>query len=439
MHFERLLAITNPELLAQSEATALLLDSTAHKNGHISFEAILDLVKKQEDMTISSTLKKTLTQVSGTVEEVLEEVRQTLTEFWGASLGKTQHSQFEAFIENLLLDLKTQEDFPWIEWDKKGKKNTAFQYNLFLASDPEGGNMFFYNLPVLIKINVKMPFEKLVDLKKTDEIDLDIRIEGLKIAQLTSYDIIPRSYRPEAEPNGDVLPGIIVSAHGGRWTNQKENLEVPSKSTLIYYVPDGGTLSDPDGEEILYALKKGEKPKVPVAQTVTAGHDTYNYECWYASDWAKDCGIFEVGTGRLLMSLEKYTEKNPLSLKTILEKFPGCAVYWDGCRSVSDPNRFAYHPIPKGSYLAVPKREVSLVEKITQVRVTSLAGTLVLTGPNGEYDSEKPVLWVNQEQSQTHNGGPVEKQQYTVSFTGTGSPVTMTFKGRFAGVGYEFV
>ena len=76
--------------------------------------------------------------------------------------------------------------------------------------------------------------------------------------------------------------------------------------------------------------------------------------------------------------------------------------------------------------------------KITNIQVKSTVGTLVLTGSNGDYDSDKSELWVTQEGSQEHNGGPQEHTSYTITFTGNGSPQTLPFKGRFAGVGYEF-
>ena len=82
------------------------------------------------------------------------------------------------------------------------------------------------------------------------------------------------------------------------------------------------------------------------------------------------------------------------------------------------------------------KKEAAI--KITNITVKSLVGTRVLTGPNGDYDADKRELWVKLEGSREENGGPQEGVEYTITFTGEGSPVTLKYKGRFAGVGYEF-
>jgi hypothetical protein len=62
----------------------------------------------------------------------------------------------------------------------------------------------------------------------------------------------------------------------------------------------------------------------------------------------------------------------------------------------------------------------------------------VLTSPSGEYDASKPELWAKLEGSQQFNNGPQEGTTYNISFAENGSPVQLQFKGRFAGVGYEF-
>ena len=77
-------------------------------------------------------------------------------------------------------------------------------------------------------------------------------------------------------------------------------------------------------------------------------------------------------------------------------------------------------------------------EKITDIKVKSLVGTLVLTGTDGDYDAEKNELWVKQEGSQEHNNGPQEGTEYNITFAEKDSPVKLKFKGRFAGAGYEF-
>lgn len=133
------------------------------------------------------------------------------------------------------------------------------------------------------------------------------------------------------------MSDIIVSAHGGRWSNQNRNYHVPVGSEVVYYVQDGGILPNREGYEILGALEQGHEPQTPSVQTVGGGGYTYNYSCWYAYEFGQHCGIFEVGTGRQLMSLNQYTENQPLLLSDIITMFPDRKVYWDCCREVAQP------------------------------------------------------------------------------------------------------
>ena len=52
----------------------------------------------------------------------------------------------------------------------------------------------------------------------------------------------------------------IVSAHGGRWSDQQEDLIVPQGSKVVYYVNDGEILTNDDGYNILAQLQAGEEP-----------------------------------------------------------------------------------------------------------------------------------------------------------------------------------
>ncbi|MBN2737174.1 MAG: hypothetical protein JXR70_09355 [Spirochaetales bacterium] len=131
------------------------------------------------------------------------------------------------------------------------------------------------------------------------------------------------------------MKNIIISAHGGRWFDEKNNLIIPENSEVIFYVNDGEILSNQDGYAILDNLQKGNEPGGNVAQIISAGYSTYNYSCWYAPEFAADCGIFEVGTGKKLNDLSQYSENNPLKLKQILADYPGRKIFWDCCREVT--------------------------------------------------------------------------------------------------------
>lgn len=78
------------------------------------------------------------------------------------------------------------------------------------------------------------------------------------------------------------------------------------------------------------------------------------------------------------------------------------------------------------------------VSKLTGLKVTASDGTVVLTGPNGEWDSDRQTLYVNLAGSQLKNGGPQEGTSYSISFNEEGSPKDLPYGGYFAGVGYDF-
>lgn len=131
------------------------------------------------------------------------------------------------------------------------------------------------------------------------------------------------------------MPNIVVSAHGGRWVDEKPTLEVPAESAVAFYVADGGLLPNTEGYLILDALRRGDEPGGKVVEELGAGDLSFDYSCWFAKEFKADCGIFEVGTGKLLLDLSTYTEDAPLLLAEIFKRFPKCKVYWDCCREIS--------------------------------------------------------------------------------------------------------
>lgn len=132
------------------------------------------------------------------------------------------------------------------------------------------------------------------------------------------------------------MTGIIISAHGGRWSDQKSDLLIPEGSQVVYYVPDGASLSNNDGHKILDNLRKGSEPGVPVVETIVSSQFTYDYSCWYAADFANDCGIYTVGSPKPTQDLDKYTEEKPLLLSEILKSYPNRIIYWVCCRESDD-------------------------------------------------------------------------------------------------------
>lgn len=128
----------------------------------------------------------------------------------------------------------------------------------------------------------------------------------------------------------------IVSAHGGRWSDQQEDLIVPQGSKVVYYVNDGEILTNDDGYNILAQLQAGEEPGGSVIQQVNAGSPTCNYSCWNAPEFQEYCGIFAVGEQTQVASLQEYTEDNPLLLSQLFDDYPNCTIYWVCCREISN-------------------------------------------------------------------------------------------------------
>ncbi|NOU19221.1 MAG: hypothetical protein HOO91_16815 [Bacteroidales bacterium] len=128
---------------------------------------------------------------------------------------------------------------------------------------------------------------------------------------------------------------VIVSAHGGRWSNQQKDLEL-KKGKIVYFVNDGVILPNKTGYKILNHLKQSNEPGGTVVESVNPNEKTYDYSCWFAEEFKETCGIFEVKTGRLLKDLKNYSENNPLLLSDILKEFPGLIIYWVCCREVSN-------------------------------------------------------------------------------------------------------
>ncbi|MFN7118531.1 MAG: hypothetical protein ACK4TA_17165 [Saprospiraceae bacterium] len=183
--FEQLYAITNPKVLSLAEETAILFDTATDNNGQILFSKILDIVKEQENMSLTATVKKTFSNKKVAVSHVITEVFDSIIQFLGVSLSKEQIQQLRAFTDNIFLNLSEQQDFSWIHWIKKEKNYTTYQYNIFLASDGAEGNIFFYNIPILLNVNIQLSFDDLLKLQPTDQISYDVEIQGIKIAQLT--------------------------------------------------------------------------------------------------------------------------------------------------------------------------------------------------------------------------------------------------------------
>ncbi len=150
------------------------------------------------------------------------------------------------------------------------------------------------------------------------------------------------------------MANLIVSAHGGRWSNQRDDLTVPNGSAVAYYVPDGGVLKNADGYRILDELQRGNEPGGKVVELIEAGKPTYDYACWYAPEFAGHCGIYEVGSRTLVESLKPYTADKPLWLREIFARYPDRVVYWVCCREVSDPQQHTQLTVAPGSFLTEP-------------------------------------------------------------------------------------
>lgn len=132
------------------------------------------------------------------------------------------------------------------------------------------------------------------------------------------------------------MPNLVVSAHGGRYSNQQPTLVVPGNSEVVFYVRDGETLSIPTGQQIFDALTRdGREPGGTVVQRIFGGGKTYDYACWYAPEFAASCGLYAVHSVIAFNNLRAYTPQNPLWLSQILAEYPNRVIYWDCCRCIS--------------------------------------------------------------------------------------------------------
>ncbi|MFB2769406.1 putative adhesin [Pelatocladus sp. BLCC-F211] len=147
------------------------------------------------------------------------------------------------------------------------------------------------------------------------------------------------------------MPDIIISAHGGRWSDDKQDFPLPDGSKVLYYVDDGGILSNSDGYKILGNLQKGNVPGGKVVQEVSSKSLTYDYSCWYAEEFKDDCGIYEVGSNKLIENLSSYTEKKPLLLSEICKKYPQCNIYWVCCREITKREQSDFLRNSPGAFL----------------------------------------------------------------------------------------
>lgn len=154
------------------------------------------------------------------------------------------------------------------------------------------------------------------------------------------------------------MADIIISAHGGRFSNQQRNLQIPNGSSVAYYVDDRQVLSNRAGYYYLGRLRAGTVDEGAIRSLLLKGRMTYDYGCWYAPEFAAACGIFEVGTGTKLASLDGYDEDNPLSLSQIFADYPGARVYWLCCREVEQALNGAKRSVSAGSYLTAAEPEM---------------------------------------------------------------------------------
>ncbi|HWT90244.1 MAG TPA: hypothetical protein VN179_03930 [Solirubrobacterales bacterium] len=132
------------------------------------------------------------------------------------------------------------------------------------------------------------------------------------------------------------MPNLVISADGGRYTDQQPTLIVPPGREIVFYVGDDEELSNEAGYEIFDQLiDAGVEPGGNVLERVRAGEGTYDYACWHAGDFPDHCGIYEVGNQARLDDLSGYSEKDPLWLSEILERYPNPVIYWLCCRTAS--------------------------------------------------------------------------------------------------------
>jgi len=132
------------------------------------------------------------------------------------------------------------------------------------------------------------------------------------------------------------MTNIIISAHGGRWSDQKPDLLVPEGSKVVYYVADKGILDNTDGYQILDNLQNQKEPGGKVVEEISSPNCTYDYSCWYAKEFPDHCGIYTVGSQKPPQDLSDYTEDKPLLLSEILKSYPNCTIYWVCCRGITD-------------------------------------------------------------------------------------------------------
>jgi hypothetical protein len=174
------------------------------------------------------------------------------------------------------------------------------------------------------------------------------------------------------------MPDIIISSHGGRWSNQQRNLQLPAGSSVVFYVNDDEVLPNDAGYDLLEDLEAGTVDQSEIVQTVGPNQSTYDYSCWYAPEFAADCGIYAVGEAQRQASLRAYTEARPLLLSQILAQYPNCTIYWLACREVSDVDPIAKLRNAPGSYLTKPrtkpKRPAPEVEPAGEVPGASVLG-----------------------------------------------------------------
>ena len=70
-------------------------------------------------------------------------------------------------------------------------------------------------------------------------------------------------------------------------------------------------------------------------------------------EFAAHCGIYEVGSTKLVESLQSHPEDNPLPLHDIFTRYPKRVVYWVCCREVTAPEEDVLRNSP-GSFLTAP-------------------------------------------------------------------------------------
>ncbi len=156
---------------------------------------------------------------------------------------------------------------------------------------------------------------------------------------------------------------IIVSAHGGRFSNQRQTLRVPPGLSINYYCLDGQILSNNDGYWLFNHLQNGYDVSQYVRQRKDEGEFTFDYSCWFAPEFAAYCGIFELGNPDPIDSLRAYSQANPLLLSQIFARYSGtdCVIEWLCCRTVTAAFAGAQLSNPKGAFLTEAAPETALV------------------------------------------------------------------------------